>query len=672
MLNATCKPTAYNNPSHVSSRPFILLLLLTCGTWVSVHAQSSEQTTDTTEHKARGVVDNPTAPDSVLKRSVYSFRLKPIAVKLTSYHNLSLDPTDAQHHDPLNRMDGHYYLSKGIVGQSHTALYPTLAGSLEWHYQPDINIGYTRTPENQNYYQTRRPYTLLSYGSSLKKEYTLRAFHTQNIMPRWNFAVDYQLFNPDPIYSNEETKNNYLTLTSNYYSSDSRYQAYVMYLWQRYTIGENGGLVNDNTFRNNLFSDLSGIPVNSYTDISLYNSKQLYVHQSYNFVRQVDRVKKHELMKRSITDSTVFDTIVSYDTVRASAHHIINPGVVGMDATIAREARRFDDSTTIHHQSLSVFWTNDAYPDARYGNPWRITLAAKPQHHRINEFDSIRYEWNSLIGSLQLVWVMRNDTLTTSYHHTTGYQMVRNDRLAQIQYTHRFDSIHLITLSAEMSRKSPDFFYYHYHSNGYSWDNSQLKKEQIQRYQLQFSHLNRYSITMTANRIANRVVLEAGSGTLRPNQDTVAVWLLQAQATLHLQPLKWMHYRSEQSLQYSSNSDQWDLPLWASKNSVYAEFSLFHKAMRMQTGIDIRYHSLFYVDAYNPAAGAFVRQREVKVGNYYWGDIFVNMQIQRMTIYLKLGHINALWEMNPEYFLLPHYPGNKFGFYYGLTWNLFD
>ena len=68
----------------------------------------------------------------------------------------------------------------------------------------------------------------------------------------------------------------------------------------------------------------------------------------------------------------------------------------------------------------------------------------------------------------------------------------------------------------------------------------------------------------------------------------------------------------------------------------------------------------------------FYHQRTAKVGGYLWGDVFLNLQLKRAAFYLKAGHLNALWEEERKYFSLPHYPGQGFGLFYGITWNFFD
>ena len=149
------------------------------------------------------------------------------------------------------------------------------------------------------------------------------------------------------------------------------------------------------------------------------------------------------------------------------------------------------------------------------------------------------------------------------------------------------------------------------------------------------------------------------------------LWLLQASLTLRL-AVGPIHLDMQQLLQHSTDPDQLPVPLWASKNSLYADFPLFHGTLRAQVGVDLRYHTAYHAPFYDPATGLFLQQDALTVGNYLWGDLFVTMQVKRASIYIKAGHVNALWENPATYFLLPHYPGQKFGLQWGLTWCFFD
>ena len=80
----------------------------------------------------------------------------------------------------------------------------------------------------------------------------------------------------------------------------------------------------------------------------------------------------------------------------------------------------------------------------------------------------------------------------------------------------------------------------------------------------------------------------------------------------------------------------------------------------------------YHAPYYDPATGLFLQQDAVTVGNYLWGDIFINLQVKRASIYGRVAHFNAPFAKNPTYFSLPHYPMEDLGFYWGVTWNFFN
>ena len=119
----------------------------------------------------KGLIFHEEIPDSVLRNKVFFFHYTPREVKISDVWNPSLDPTGAQFSDPLDALNGNYYLGKGTIGHPHTAIFPAFGNGLSLRLQGDEMNGYVKTPENIRLYQTMTPYTLLSYNSSLKKDY---------------------------------------------------------------------------------------------------------------------------------------------------------------------------------------------------------------------------------------------------------------------------------------------------------------------------------------------------------------------------------------------------------------------------------------------------------------------------------------------------------------------
>ena len=622
------------------------------------------------EQTARGIIFNVDIPDSTLLGEIFIFHYTPGKVKIENLEHPTFSARGLNYFDRLDRIDGNYYLSKGGIGQSHYSIYPMLGRGLDWHLQPDINIGYGKTAESVNFFHSMRPHTVLGYASSLKSDYQIHASHTQNITPRWNMSLDVDFLNPDGVYANSDTKNSYSDLTTHYYSADARYQLYAGVVWQKLRMGESGGLTSDSIFRNyNSMSSLSGLPVHEDTRHTLFNQVTVFTHQSYNLVRQVERVKERQRIE--VTDSNTLDTIYWMDTIRPDAYTMINKGVVALDLAYDTWKHRLADSAYRNSITANLLWTNDAYPDSRWLNPMKITLGIKPQYHAVRYSDSTDsdYRFFNIAPYATVSKKLWRGTLEGNAECVAGEGYRSGDLRFAADYRIEIDSVRSMAASVAWQQQEPDFFFHHYRGNGLSWDNDNLDKVQTLRFDLKYKHNDKLDIFLTANNIKGHTWL---SPTLDVQQGKEAMWLLQGCVIYRTKLWGWLCYDMQQMVQYSSDEGQMRVPVFASKNSLYTDVALFQRALTLQVGADVRYNTAFYADGYSPEAGAFYHQDEVKIGNFPWIDIFVNLQLKRAVIYAKLGHLNSVWENYPDYFILPHYPGNKLGFYYGILWKFFD
>ena len=71
------------------------------------------------------------------------------------------------------------------------------------------------------------------------------------------------------------------------------------------------------------------------------------------------------------------------------------------------------------------------------------------------------------------------------------------------------------------------------------------------------------------------------------------------------------------------------VPEFAGDVSIYYTKDLFKKAAILQPGVDVFYNTSYFGYAYMPAIKSFYLQDEKKVGNYFYTDIFLNLQIKR-------------------------------------------
>lgn len=636
----------------------------------------------------KGLIFHEEIPDSVLRNKVFFFHHTPHQVKIDQLWNPTLDPTGVQFSDPLDGLNGDYYLGKGTIGHPHESIFPVYGDGLSLLLQDDEMGGYAKTPENIRFYQTQTPYSLLSYNSSLKKDYLVHIAHTQNVIPGWNLSFDYQLMCPEGVLSSSGAKDHFLDFTTNYFSPDSRLQIQAGFIWQSFSIDENGGLSNDDIFTSNQMSNFSGLPVKLSGAGSSYLRHDVFGRITYNLVRQVERIRERDsLTVRFDTVSgdsvlQVLDTLVVTDTLRVGSPTVLNPGVFGAEMRYHRQKRAaylpaFSDSTLWSQASASLFWTNDAYPDYRWHNPLKITLGITPRRFdatlrrttlsapdtivstaALNPFATLE------IGNPRLSFRLEGELDNTLLNLGAKEPDYRTAGTLSLMFDSARNSG--LELSLVLQQQNPTVAMLH--ASNYLLDPVSTHRFGLHLfYSSDSSFLRLLDLDVHSTWMSHNVWYDSLLTVHTGNQD---LWLSQAALTLRL-AWGWFHVDMQHLLQHSTDKLQVDVPLWSCKNSLYGDFSLFKGALRLQFGTDIRYFTSFIPDGYDPATGLFFFQ-DNEVGDYLWADVFLNLQVKRASIYLKAGHLNALWENSPRYFLLPHYPGQKFGLFWGLTWHFFD
>lgn len=634
----------------------------------------------------KGIVFHTDIPDSALSASVFAFLHNPYEVKIMQVSHPQFDPTGAHltlFHFPLAASN--YYLGAGGMGHPHIAVYQDFSYPLGLTFKPCIHPAYYKDPQTITFWQVQRPYTLLSYNNSLNKDYQIHVTHSQNINPRWNIALDYHLFSPEGVYANSSAVDHLLDFNTNYYSRDGRYQLRAGTIWQRFTLGENGGLSDDDAFINKRISNSAGLPVLSNNTSSRSTDLTLFAFQSFNTVRQVPHYRQRsEFLTDSINKT---DTIITTDTIYPSTPKTFNSGVIGLDLQLDRHKYRGPnlvstptyDSLVNHQFSAALFWTNDAYLDRRWRNPLKITLGIRPYLTSV-ALDTARYNTERITNpyiypfARLIVSPWKKSEITALAEFEPFIHEYNLDVLLHIRLDNT-DSItepsnHNLSFRASLKNTTcDDLFYIQQHLKGVV--SPELPLIHIASAEAAYNYGNTVDFSIIANSINNNIYFQKdASGNILP------AWagrgaLIQARLGLNLQAWEWLHYDMLQLLQYSTN-DIVRVPLLASQNTLYADFLLFHRALRTQVGVNLRYHTLYYADAYDPSLGLFYRQSETKVGNYFYADFFINLQIKRAIIYVKAGHLNSLLESESHYFALPHYPDYPFGLFYGLTWQFFD
>lgn len=241
-----------------------------------------------------------------------------------------------------------------------------------------------------------------------------------------------------------------------------------------------------------------------------------------------------------------------------------------------------------------------------------------------------------------------------------------------------------ITLAARgyFYRLNPTFYYRHYHSKHYYWDNDGMDKEIRSRIEGLFSlkrtrttlrvavddlknytyFAQKYNVTEDYGRTGNEVSVKQCSGNIN---------LITAQLSqdFTLGPLNW---ESQITYQKSSNADVLPVPDLNIYTNLYLRFKIA-RVLSVDLGADLRYFTKYKALDYSPALGQYTVQdngsANVEVGGYPFVNVYANMHLKHTRFFVMLSHVNA---SSGDYFLTPHYPTNGRILRFGVSWNFFN
>ncbi len=108
-------------------------------------------------------------------------------------------------------------------------------------------------------------------------------------------------------------------------------------------------------------------------------------------------------------------------------------------------------------------------------------------------------------------------------------------------------------------------------------------------------------------------------------------------------------------------------------NSRFAIDLLFRKKLFIQTGIELNYQSGYNGNAYMPVTQQFFLQDKQQVQGYVQADVFADLRINRVRLFFKFAHANhKLPLMGNGYYAAPGFAGMGRVLAFGVHWLLFD
>ena len=240
----------------------------------------------------------------------------------------------------------------------------------------------------------------------------------------------------------------------------------------------------------------------------------------------------------------------------------------------------------------------------------------------------------------------------------------------------------LLKANAFIKNNRPSFYYRHYHSEHFWWDND-LNKEFKTRIEGTFEipswrtklcagieNIKNYTY------IANESKASGAAGRylwrLKVKQDNANIQVFSASLKQDFK-LGIFNLNTEVTYQHSSNDDILPLPMINAYANMFLKFTIA-KVLHTEIGADARYFTKYYAPDDSPALGQYVQQNQdnkTAIGNYPMATVYANFLLKQARFYVKYYHVNTGLG-NREYFLAPHYPMSPAIFCFGISWNFFN
>ena len=242
-----------------------------------------------------------------------------------------------------------------------------------------------------------------------------------------------------------------------------------------------------------------------------------------------------------------------------------------------------------------------------------------------------------------------------------------------------------VTLAAKgfFHRNNPTFYYRHYHSRHFWWDNTSLSKELHSRVEGLFSYrktnttlrvafdeIQNYTYLAMGYNIADDLSRKGNTMEVRQKGGAITLLTLSLAQNFKLGPLNWENVITYQK---STDNDVLPVPDLNIYTNLYLRFKIA-QVLKCDFGADGRYFTKYYAPDYSPALGQYAVQtgdNRVQTGNYPLVNIYANFHLKHTRFFVMMSHVNA-GSGNRQYFLTPHYPLNQRVFRFGLSWNFFN
>ncbi len=599
-----------------------------------------------------------------------------------------------QQYDPLQQ-DNRFFATLGNLGLAHNPLIfnPFICPGV--HFGMHSFDQYIYLGRKATYYRNQIPVSYLSYANGAHKEQFIRIVHSQPMGKNIILGADLYFLHSPGHYSHQKADDKSLVITGQFLTNNMRYGIIANYFHNKFIVEENGGIVNDSVFEENLDPNRRNIPVNLSTAENEVKVSGAFLNQ-YFFLSGSELTKDTNKAIRSkrfhlgrIAHKFDYTKQIQMYSDKEPTNSFWEPFDDILDSTQTFDSVRVDRLTN------QISWSNLGINDNPLDKRLYINIGITYQYSRISGYSekqdyhifmpsgdvstvplypqasgyNNKRTYNTLIPSVEITIRPSTTTkldLTGKYtfgdFNSGGYYL--GGKFKQYLRFHE-KNFGALEFNAYLTMQEKGYFYHHYFSNYLRWNND-LKQEKILFIDGSYI-LRNLRIGASLYQVADLIYLNENA---KPQQHDGSISIFQAYLYKNFRLGIW-NIDNTFIYQHASDNNILRLPDLTARISFYVTLSLFKNALILQPGLDFNYNTAYYGDAYMPATRSFYLQNDKKIGNYVYADVYVNFMIKRFRFFLKYQHFNSFFS-GYRYYMVPHYPAQDAALKFGLSWTFYN
>lgn len=538
--------------------------------------------------------------------------------------------------------------------------------------------------DSLQFFNTTRPYSAFSFMLGSKSEQNVEILHTQNISPRWNFATRLRYLTSQGFYSLQKANSISGSVSTNYQSKNQRYYVAAGFVYNRHKQNENGGIQSDRFLDSAGYEDRQLIPValppltafsssNNSAVTNIQRDCDIYLQNNYSFGKT--------------------DTLYTKDSTGVTY--------------------QFTPRFRIKHQ-LQLHTEKHTFRDMEPSNARYIPFAGDSVS--LNSTDSVfsaqswfyvdnKLSLNGFLGKRQeLVLVEagignRIDRFNTNYASGTTPQSsvgnyvfgeIRKEAFKAGQWAYQASGTFFFTGDGAgnfdvQGNLSKDLGKWGMFSGGVrqNLSNAPYAYTSFRTNIFERSYIwDKVSVTQLWGRISiDSIKVQVGikndlitnylyfDSNLKIQQQSEAFSVLQIYGRKEFR-FGIFSLDNEIAWQQPTGNAPVHLPALLLRHKLAVEAFLFGKALRVATGVEVKYHTPYYADGYTPYFNQFFYQDTYKINNAPECSVFFNFKIKSFRAFVIGDQLQQFFSRNV--INAPGYPGPNAMFRFGFTWILIN